>query len=99
MKSYIPHQILIINEQIETNEKDKGFMNCMERAFSFANEMGLRGKRVCGLRLQKPGDKNYDPLNARMILWCQIECTIEERENWEKNRENHMSQYIIDLLQ
>lgn len=85
-KSYIPHRILIINDQINESARDKTLSECYRLAFDWANKMGSQGKKVFDLYLQKP-DYDKDPMNmARYILWCKIECTIEERKLWEEQQ-------------
>lgn len=98
MKYYIPYKILIINEQVEKTAQDESFLHCMKLAFDWANRMGLKGKRVFDLYLEKPDYRNYDPLRQHHTLWCKLECTEQDRKAWEKLREEQAFQYVLDLL-
>ncbi len=98
MKSYIPHRILIINEQICKNEEEKILTNCFQLSFDWANRMGLEGKRVFDLFLQKPDERNYNPMRQQSFLWCKIECTIEERKLWDEQQEQNIQKAVIDAL-
>lgn len=89
---------MVINTQIQTQPDDKAFMEYMRLAFNWANEMGLKGKKVFGLLLKQPDSNNFDPVNTQSILWCQVECTKEERECWEENRKMKMEQWFCDSL-
>jgi hypothetical protein len=98
MKEYIPHRLLVINDQVEKSTQDETFMHCMKMAFQWANDMGLKGKKVFGLFLETPDPSKYDPLRQHSSLWCKIECTKEEREQWEEMKDLQVKQYVNDIL-
>jgi hypothetical protein len=96
MKSCIPHKLLVINAFAEQSMEDPCFMQCMKMAFQWANDMGINGKKVFDLHLERADHNNLVARPA--ILWCNIECTIEERERWEKMRELQIKQEVYEGL-
>ncbi len=98
MKYYIPHRILIIHEQVVRSKDDESFLHAMKIAFNWANEMGIKGKRVFGMYLELPDKENYNLLKQHSSLWCQIECTKEERKRWEELQEIQVKNYVYDFL-
>ena len=68
MKSYIPHRLLLINEHVTMSSEDPVFMECMRLAFEWANDMGLQGKKVHSLTLQKPDPNQYNTLRQHKSL-------------------------------
>lgn len=93
VKNYIPHCILHINEQIDECDT---LMTIMNHAFDWANRMGLEGKRVGSLVLEKPRPDHPFAISSR--LFCEIECTEKERTEWEKNQKKQLHQAIHDAL-
>lgn len=87
MKTWIPHKILTMNEQVIQTYNDEAFLRCMNLAFDWANQMGIKGQRVFDLTITTPSDRPYDPLNEVISVWCKIECTEEQRQHWQRNRE------------
>ena len=82
VKYYIPYNILNITK---TCEIDPSFMHCMRLAYKWANDMGLEGKEVRGLNF-KEFDVS-DPVNyGRYLVSTEINCTKEERIEWEANQ-------------
>ena len=81
---YIPKKLLVITDSNVTyTYNDPIFCSCMQKAFQWANEMGLNGKKVSGLHIQTRDFEDMNPLSPHIIIWCQIECTEEERRAWE----------------
>lgn len=85
IKYFIPYCILHINEEIEECEI---LMTVMKHAFDWANRMGLEGKRVDSLVLEKP--RRDHPFEILSRLFCEIECTEQERIEWEKKQKKHL---------
>lgn len=98
MKSYIPHRILIINEHVQKNENDPVFFHLMKLVFQWSNDMGIENKKVFGLHLQEPDPYNYSPLQQHKSLWCKIECTQEERKQWDDIQEMQIRKAVHDML-
>lgn len=98
MKSCIPHRLLVINEHAQENDEDPVFMTCMRLAFQWANDMGLQGKKVHSLTLQKPDPNKYDPIRQQKSLWCKIECEEDERNRWNEMQELQVKQAVYDML-
>lgn len=98
MKSYIPHRLLVINQQFNANADDPVLMESMKVAFEWANKMGLEGKSVCNLYLQKADHKEFDPMRQQSILWCKIECTEEERKIWDETQEKYAKLAAINAI-
>ena len=98
MKYYIPHKLLVINEQMHLNEESNTFMKCARIAFDWANQMGLKGKRVYGLWLEEPIPSMLDPKSFAKTLWCQIECTAEERKMWNEDQDLMVNKAVLDSL-
>ena len=98
MNHYIPHKILIINEQVQQKESDDAFMHCMKLAFQWANDMGINGKKVSNLYLENPNPNVFDPLRQHKALWCKIECTEEERNQWDSLRKIQLDKMIMDQI-
>lgn len=82
MIHFIPHRLLVINE-FDNQSESKILEMCMNLAFQWSNDMGMKGKKVSGLFLERP-KASYDPLGGRGILWCKIECTEDEYKLWEE---------------
>lgn len=95
MKYYIPHRLLLINEQVQ---EDPILMKCMQLAFQWANDMGIKEKKVSHLHLEKPDPYRFDPLNQHYTLCCKIECEEEERSSWNKMKEIEVKKYIFDQI-
>jgi hypothetical protein len=72
----------------EIAEIDYIFLHCMQMAFDWANQKGLKGQKVFALHLVEP-DKNSLVRQPHRIS-CMIECTKEEREAWEKSQEENI---------
>lgn len=81
MKSFIPHNIITINQSILNKENLEFLHYCYERVFDWANRMGLEGKRVYDLEMLDP--PMNDAFFSRYYLCCKIECTLEQRKAWE----------------
>lgn len=96
MKSYISHQLMVICDQISL--PDDILMMCMERAFDWANQMGLEGKKVSNLSLQGPNFLD-DPLAQQSVISCQIECTLDERKLWDDQQKFNYQQAVRSLLE
>lgn len=94
MKSYIPHRIFVINDQIVHETMDR----CYQLAFDWANRMGMEGKRVFDLCLQRPDPNNFNPLRQQSYLCCKIECTIEEREKWDELQKMNIEHAIYNAF-
>lgn len=96
MKSYIPHRILIINDQVTHTAMNETVFYCYRLAFDWSNRMGIEGKRVFDLFLEKP-KYDADPLNIPLYsIWCKIECTIEERERWDEMQKLNLKQEVYE---
>jgi hypothetical protein len=98
MNSYIPHRILVINQQITKNADDEALLQAFRLAFDWANRMGQEGKRVFDLYLQRPDINNYNPLANQSYLWCKIECTQEERERWDEIQKVNVTQAVLKAM-
>lgn len=96
VKSYIPHKLITLNSQISQNGDDKVLMECFRKAFDWANQMGLEGKRVFDFYFERPDPSN--PFAGQSYIWCKIECTEEERKYWEEMREIKIKLSIYDAL-
>lgn len=99
MKSFIPHRILVINEQVVQEKDEENMTRCYQLAFDWANRMGMKRKRVFDLYLQSP-DPNKDPINihCQSYLWCKIECTMEERKIWDEIQKLNVQHAILTAL-
>ncbi len=98
MKSYIPHRLLVVNASASNFIDDPVMNECYRLAFDWANEMGRQGKKVFGLRLEKPDEKNYNAMRQHSTLWCQIECTEEERVRWEEMQKFNVQHAVYNLI-
>ena len=96
MKHFIPHRIFVINEQIEFSNMREIILRCYALAFEWANKMGLEGKRVYDLYLQKPDPINCNSMNTASYLWCKIECTEEERMQWEEQQKLNIIDNVLN---
>lgn len=79
----IPYKILSINPILEDDYREQIFFRCQSEIFQWANREGLNGRKVFGFKVVKdedPGSIHY----GKSHVWCQIVCTKEEREEWEK---------------
>lgn len=97
MKSFIPHKILVINDQVSVEQHNSTLSQCYALAFDWANRMGLEGKRVFDLLLKAP-DYHQDPLNCQSVLWCKIECSEEDRKIWEETNQINLEIAILKSL-
>ena len=80
---YIPYKILVINPILENNERESLFFKCQSEIFQWANREGLSGRKVFGFKVVE--NNNPDSIHfGRSEVWCQIECSKEEFEGWEK---------------
>ena len=96
MKSYIPHRILVINDQVVQSALDETLFECYRLAFKWANDMGLQGKKVFDLFLEKP-KYDGDPMNIpRYYLWCKIECTEDERKIWDDQNKLNIAHAVFN---
>lgn len=94
---YIPYRICVINE-VDFLQTQEVLLTVFRVAFEWANKMGLKGKRVYNLHLQRAAPKSMSPMNCQSYLWCQIECTKEEREIWEEKQKSIAQRVVDDLL-
>jgi hypothetical protein len=98
MKSYIPHQILVINEEISKDAQNVTFTRAYRLAFDWANMMGMNGKKVFDFYIQNP-EYWGDPIaSQKTLLWCKIECTEEERKIWEENQKLNVQHAVLTAL-
>lgn len=72
--------------------KDPVLFMCMEKLFEWANEVGLKGQKVSNLRMIDPDLNN--PIDGYYKIFCNIECTEEQRITWEKQRIDDMDSYL-----
>lgn len=98
MKSYIPHRLLVINDQIVEAKDNESMERCYQLAFDWANRMGLEGKKVFSLFLERPDPKNFNPMRQQSYLWCKIECTEEERAKWDEIQKLHAEHAVYKML-
>lgn len=79
---YIPHKIATFNSDFSKFQDDPILVMAMRAVFDYANEMGLKGKRVSDLIIQPPASdpRNFNPLNLNTFIGCKIQCTQEERD-------------------
>lgn len=97
-KSFIPHRILVINDQVVQAKDNETLTRCYQLAFDWANRMGKEGKRVFDLFLQRPDPNNYNPMRQQSYLWCKIECTIEERKKWDELQKLNIELAVLNML-
>lgn len=98
MNSYIPHTILVINDQILSAKDDETLSRCYALAFDWANRMGKEGKKVFGLRLKRPDPNDYNPSRMQSYLSCNIGCTVEERQKWDEMQKLRVQKAVYDML-
>ena len=91
-QSYIPHCILKINRPRD----EATLIHCMSLAFNWANEMGLKGKKVMDLTLVDASEESF--VDQPSALFCKIECTEEHRKLWESTRELEIIKCVYDQL-
>ncbi len=93
MKSSISHCLLNINQDVQ---KDPILMESMKLIFEWANDMGIKGKKVFGLHFVEP-DLRKIPAEPYRI-YCRIECSEQEREAWEEQQRYHIAQVRLANL-
>lgn len=82
---FIPHKLMTIPPKVEYPKQIESLIFVMKSTFAWANDAGLKGKKVYSLLVKEnedPSSLNY----GELVIWCTVECTKEEREEWEKLR-------------
>jgi len=85
MECDIPHTILTLTSQVDYKKQIEILKNAFSLVFDWANDAGLKGEKVSGFSIRED-DPSIGPEYGKTFLWCRIECTKEEREEWEKSR-------------
>jgi len=96
VKNYIPKKLLVITYDVNSDVYNDVLIDCLFKSFDWANRMGLEGKKVYDLTLKEPDRDN--PLSTALTLWCKVECSEQERKDWEKNCEYQIKLAICEAL-
>lgn len=85
MKHFMPHTILKINRYFPV---DPFFEELFRLVFEWANQTGLRGKRVTAVAIHPPQPEVGFTRSGE--IYCQIECTEREYKQWRATMETNI---------
>jgi len=88
----ISKQLLIMNAVADINENDEIFINCIQRAFEWSNQMGLQSKKVYGPYIKK------DERTGQTIFTVKMLCSKEEYEAWLKQEEQNVIHAVNEFF-